>query len=612
MTGTSAIAEVNGLWVETPTAHAILEDISLSMAAGTTLGIVGESGSGKTTLALALLHYAQRGARFRSGDITIAGETHAAINLSVRRASRGRTVSYVPQNPGTALSPSMRIGDAIDEMLAVHRPDLRSPDTVRAALKAVGLPVTDAMLRRFPHQLSGGQLQRVCIALAIVCEPPIVVLDEPTTGLDVVTQAGILSELQRLRDERGITMVYVSHDLAVVAQMADRIAVMYAGRIIELGATGDIITRPKHPYTQGLLESIPDHLRPRRIKPMRGISVGIGQRPQGCRFAPRCEHHIDTCSEAVPTLEASGDRFVRCLRVDEIQATSSVNTETWQSDANAGPAILKVSGLRAVHTTRAERVVAAEKIDLKVAAGTCVALVGESGSGKTTIGRAIAGLHPDVEAGTINLGDEILAPTAQKRTREQCRRIQLVFQNPSDALNPKHTVLSSIARPAVRLRGISTGAAEAEVARLLELVRLPANVMHRYPAELSGGECQRVGIARALAADPDVMICDEITSALDVSVQAAVLELLHDLIDRLGLAVLFITHDLGVVATLAHEVLVLSGGYVVESGKTSDILRDPTHEHTRRLITAAPSLSSSRADAATKSMLSQGITTADV
>lgn len=593
MSALDIVVDVQHLWIEAPSGDAILEDVSVSLREGETLGLVGESGSGKTTLALSLMHYAQGGARFRSGEICVAGQSYPAGSREAAQAVRGKFVSYVPQNPGTALNPSMRVGDSIDEMLAMHRPDLRSLDARRAAFEAVGLPGTNAMLKRFPHQLSGGQQQRVCIALALVCRPPVVVLDEPTTGLDVVTQAAIVSELQRLRSERGIAMIYVSHDLAVVGEIADRIAVMYAGRIIEIGPTHDILTNPRHPYTKGLLASIPDHVKPHPLEAMPGISVGIGERLLGCRFAARCPLHTDECDDAVPELrEWDAHHAVRCIRPEDVDPLPSEFDETWASAATAPREVLTVTGLRAVHKSRNERVVAAENIDVHVPSGTCVALVGESGSGKTTIARAIAGLHPDIEQGTISLTGEVLAATARRRSREQRRRVQLVFQNPSDALNPNQRVVTSIARPAVVLRGFSKREAEAEVDRLLELVRLPTSVKHRYPAELSGGERQRVGIARALAAEPDLMICDEITSALDVSVQAAVLELLRDLIDRLGLAVLFITHDLGVVATIANHVLVLSNGLVCESGATSDVLRAPKHEYTQRLLDAAPTLSS--------------------
>jgi peptide/nickel transport system ATP-binding protein len=584
------VLEVSNLRVEAPTGDPILEGVSLLLHAGEVLGLVGESGSGKTTTALALLGYTQAGARIVSGQISIGGELVEATMERAARRSRGRLISYVPQNPGTSLNPSMRIGDTIAAMIQAHRHD-GPPPSIGSALAAVGLPDGREFQGRYPHQLSGGQQQRVCISVAVVCEPPVVVFDEPTTGLDVITQALILDELMRLRRERDIAMLYVAHDLAVVAQVATRIAVMYAGRIVEEGPTKQILRRPRHPYTRGLLASIPDHVRPRVLQPMAGVAVGIGERPAGCSFAPRCPMRIDACEQAVPELRAVGDaQLARCLRAEDVVAPEQRVLVLAPSARTNSAAALRVSNLRAEHRSRRETVVAAEHVSFEIDRGRCVALVGESGSGKTTIARTIVGLHP-IAAGEIRLGDEILAGRARQRSREQRRRVQIVFQNPSDALNPRQSVGTAIARPARGLRGLSAADAGAEVDRLLGLVRLPQRLSERYPAELSGGERQRVCIARALAADPDVIICDEVTSALDVSVQAAVLKLLGDLRDELELALLFITHDLGVVATIADHVLVLEHGHVCEAGPTEAILMQPTHDYTKRLLAAAPSIS---------------------
>jgi peptide/nickel transport system ATP-binding protein len=588
--GTTVVLEVSNLRVEAPSGHPILEDVSFSLRAGEVLGLVGESGSGKTTTALSLLGYTQAGARITSGQISIGGaRVEATVDRAARRL-RGRLISYVPQNPGTALNPSMRIGDAIAAMVQAHHRAGASP-SIGSALAAVNLPDGREFQRRYPHQLSGGQQQRVCIAVAVVCEPPVVVFDEPTTGLDVVTQSLILDELLRLRREHDISMLYVAHDLAVVAQVATRIAVMYAGRIVEEGPAKQILRRPRHPYTRGLLASIPDHVRPRTLQPMLGVAVGIGERPQGCSFAPRCPMRIDVCEQAVPELRPVGHaQLARCLRAEEVAAPEQRPLVLRSAAPHESAAALTVSNLRAEHRGRRETIVAAEDVSFEIGRGRCVALVGESGSGKTTIARTIVGLHP-IAAGEIRLGGEILAEHARHRSREQRRRVQIIFQNPGDALNPRQTVGAAIARPARVLRRLNAGEAGVEVKRLLELVRLPQRLSDRYPTELSGGERQRVGIARALAANPDVVVCDEITSALDVSVQAAVLELLGDLCDKLELALLFITHDLGVVATVADHVLVLDGGHVCEAGATQAILQSPKHAYTRRLLAAAPSIS---------------------
>ncbi len=566
----------------------IVEAVDLRLAPGEILGLVGESGSGKTTTALALLGYSAPGVEISCGTLQIGG-TPLRMDDSMR-SSRGSLISYVPQNPGRALNPSMRIVQAIEDLLRSHRGSAeRGGGAALGVLETVGLDGTPQFGRRFPHELSGGQQQRVCIAGALSCDPRVVVLDEPTTGLDVVTQAKILSELLRLRDERQVSMVYVTHDLAVVSQIADRIAVMYAGRIVEQGPVDQILRRPRHPYTRGLLASIPDHLAPRVLEPMPGIAVGIGERPSGCSFAPRCAQVGEACTVDVPPLsEITAAHCVRCLRWELTPPISAVPLQVRPRRPDGAP-VLDVRALAAEHRSRRETIVAAADVSFMVQRGACVALVGESGSGKTTIARAIAGLHP-LAAGRILLDGLELPSLARRRSVEQRRRVQFVFQNPTEALNPRQTVREAIARPAQILRGLDRLAARREVDRLLEQVRLPQQMADRYPAELSGGERQRVAIARALAAQPDVILCDEITSALDVSVQAAVLDLLNELRDRLGLALLFITHDLGVVAAIADEVLVLDGGLVCERGSTASVLREPQDPYTKRLLGAAPSV----------------------
>ncbi len=572
---------------------AIVEQVDLRLAPGEILGLVGESGSGKTTTALALLGYSAPGVEITGGTLHVGGE-ELAMDESMR-SQRGSLVSYVPQNPGRALNPSMRIVGAIEDLLRTHgRATGRDGAAALTLLDTVGLESTPEFGRRYPHQLSGGQQQRVCIAAALSCEPAVVVLDEPTTGLDVVTQQRILRELLRLRDERGISMVYVTHDLAVVSQIADRIAVMYAGRIVEQGPAARVLRRPRHPYTRGLLASIPDHVMPRKLEPMAGIGVGVGERPPGCSFAPRCPQATDVCTTVVPPLEETEDlHAVRCLHWRRTPPVETVPLEAAVPHAAAaadGP-VLEVVGLAAEHRMRRERLVVARDVSFSLHRGSCVALVGESGSGKTTIVRALAGLHP-LSGGRILLDGAELPSLARRRTVEQRRRVQLIFQNPAEALNPRHTVRDAIARPAQVLRGLDRASAAGEVAELLEQVRLPARLADRYPHELSGGERQRVDVARALAARPDVILCDEITSALDVSVQAAVLKLLGELRAELGLALLFITHDLGVVATIADELLVLERGLVCEHGATADVLRTPRNDYTRRLLGAAPSIAS--------------------
>jgi peptide/nickel transport system ATP-binding protein len=585
---TEPVLRVEDLRVELDSGDPVVEDVSLELRAGEVLGLVGESGSGKTTTALALLGFARRGTRIRAGTVNVDGKALTGRSEQLVRALRGRLVSYVAQDPGAALNPSLRVRQLISDMLRAHGAGGNGEGVVLAALASVHLPADREFARRFPHQLSGGQQQRVAIAAALVCQPKVVVLDEPTTGLDVVTQARILDEIRRLRRERGVAIVYVSHDLAVVASISDRIAVMYAGRIVEEAPTAELLARPRHPYTWGLLSSVPDPGQPRHIQSIPGVAVGVGERPAGCAFAPRCSQRPPRALESMPPLEEiGGDHRVRCF---EWRRTPPLVVEELAppppSDRGDAP-LLAVERLSAEHGSRFDPVVAARDVSFAVGAGECLALVGESGSGKTTIARCVAGLHAPA-AGRVLLDGAPLAPRAADRPRDARRRIQIVFQNPNDSLNPRHRVGDAIARPARLLRDLSARDAAAEAARLLERVRLPARLADRFPGELSGGERQRVAIARALAANPDLVVCDEITSALDVSVQAAVLELLAELRAELALALLLITHDLGVVASVADRVLVLEQGVVCEDGPVDALLSRPEHEYTRRLVAAAP------------------------
>jgi peptide/nickel transport system ATP-binding protein len=589
--GAAPVIRVADLSLHLQTGEPVVEGVSFDVAPGEIVGLVGESGSGKTTTALSLLGYTRPGVVVGGGTVEVAGESVLRRDRRSLRGLRGKTVSYVPQDPGGSLNPSMRVGDAIMDVLRAHRAGARPDEYVHSALERVELGSDRRFARRYPHQLSGGQQQRVTIAMACVCDPPVAVLDEPTTGLDVLTQDRILAELRRLRDEDGMAMVYVTHDLAVVSQMADRIVVMYAGRIVEDGPAAEVIERPRHPYTRALVEAIPDFRHPRALRGIAGVSVGVGDWPSGCAFAPRCTHAQLRCQEALPDLEETvPGHHVRCLRWMELDLHEAGRGGARERrDAAAVRPLLEVSGLEARYRTSRSQRPAVDAVSFTVEPGRCVALVGESGSGKTTIGRCIAGLH-EPAAGTISFDGVPVAGAARKRPLEVRRRIQIVFQNPFESLNPRQRVRTAIVRPLRVLRRLDRAAAEREVGELLERVKLPARLADRFPVELSGGERQRVAIARALAARPDLLICDEVTSALDVSVQAAVLELLQELQRELHLSMLFITHNLGVVACVADTVLVLDQGSLCESGAVAEVLASPSHDYTRRLLAAAPCL----------------------
>jgi peptide/nickel transport system ATP-binding protein len=591
MTPDSApVVAVEELSLRLATGEPIVDRVTFAVGEGEILGLIGESGSGKTTTALALLGYTRSGVEVSGGSIKVAGEMILGRDQNAMRSLRGRVVSYVPQDPGGSLNPSLRIGDAILDVLRAHRSGPLPRESVRTALERVELGADPQFEHRYPHQLSGGQQQRVTIAMASVCQPPVAVLDEPTTGLDVLTQDRILLELRRLRDQEGMAMVYVSHDLAVVAGMADRIVVMYAGRVVESGSASEVIEHPRHPYTRALVSAIPDFHRPRSLRGIPGVCVGVGEWPAGCAFADRCEYKQDRCAEALPTLEeTSPGHYTRCVRWQELDLGGTAIGGLPAPRAIESQPLLQVSGLEADYRHGRTRRPAVQDVSFAIAPGECVALVGESGSGKTTVGRCIAGLH-EPSAGTIVFDGSELAGAARSRPLGPRRRIQIVFQNPFESLNPRHRVASSIERPLRVLRRMSRTDAEHEVGALLERVRLPRRLADRFPAELSGGERQRVAIARALAAQPDLLICDEVTSALDVSVQAAVLELLQELQRELRLSMLFITHNLGVVACIADSVLVMDQGSLCETGSVAQVLTMPSHDYTRRLLSAAPSL----------------------
>lgn len=580
---------LRGLNVRTVRDHArIVRDAGLTAMEGEIVGVVGESGSGKTTLAHALLGYARPGTEITSGKLHLRGEAVDLSDWSAASGLRGRVMAYIPQDASQALNPAIRIKSAVGEMASVHGADATEA-RIRDLFEEVGLPITDEFVRRFPHQISGGQQHRVSIAVGLACRPPIVVLDEPTTGLDVITQARLVAQLLAIRAELNVTMIYISHDLSVVAEIADRVNVMYAGRIVESAATPTLLSAPQHPYTRGLLASVPDHRSRRPVQAMPGIAPGVGELEGGCSFAPRCACCTDDCTTAVPELVAKGQTLVRCVHPGGQAPRGKARALAADRPGAAADAIVRVTGLWAEYRSPVGRATAVADVSFTVRRGSCLALVGESGSGKTTTARVMAGLHPTA-GGSVEFDG---AQLSDRRTRSQRRLIQIVLQSPFEALNPRLTVESSLARPGRLLRGLGAAQAREEAKSKLAMVRLPARVAGRYPSELSGGERQRVSIARALMAEPLLMVCDEVTSALDVSVQAAVLELLADLREELGLSLLFITHDLGVVSEVAEEVAIMRQGRICEAGAVKTVLAHPTNEYTLALLDAAPKVKGS-------------------
>jgi peptide/nickel transport system ATP-binding protein len=574
----------------------IVDQIVLEVTAGQVLGLVGESGSGKTTVGMALLGYTRPGGKVVSGEVMIDGRDLQGLRQGELRRLRGGTVSYIPQDPGTALNPALRIGRQLSEMLEAHSPSMSDDERdarVRESLEEVALPPSgvsvEDFLNRYTHQLSGGQQQRVAIAMAFANRPHVIVCDEPTTGLDVTTQARVLKTIRELCQEHDVAALYVSHDLAVVAELADHVAVMYAGRIVERGPRDVIFSTPRHPYTRRLLRAVPDLQGKRAVLGIPGRAPLPGNRPTGCFFTPRCDLAIDQCSKEfpAPTAYEGGTHLVCCYRADDAPSAIRVASEP----APMGPAGDVVLALQHIDASYGSHQILHD-VDFEVRRNQCVALVGESGSGKTTTARCVAGLHRQY-TGEIKLDDVTLGQAARSRTSDARKRIQYVFQNPYASLNPRRTIGQTIARQ-LHLFPPDGGTTRAnigtKVAECLERVALSRDAASRFPDQLSGGERQRVAVARALAAEPSLLVCDEITSALDVSVQAAIIELLRDLREQTGLSLLFITHNLALIRTIADKVIVMTEGRIVEAGDTLDVFQRPQAEYTQRLLSNTPTV----------------------
>jgi peptide/nickel transport system ATP-binding protein len=626
MTSDSPVLEVEeltvaysreGIWFEA------VREVSLKIRAGETYGLVGESGSGKTTLALAVMRYLGENASIRHGRVLLSGRDLLSLSPGELRKVWGRQIRLVPQHPGSALNPSLRVGEQLAESLR-HQFGFDSTSAHLQVLEwfnRVGLADPERVSGSYPHQISGGMQQRILIALALSAEPELLILDEPTTSLDVTTQAAILDLVKDLTRDRHTSVLYVTHNLGVVADICDRVAVLYAGELVEESSGGELFSKPLHPYTYGLLDSVPrlgESKHHTRLRSITGVVPGLGEIPSGCVFRERCPLAIDLCEIRPPCYAPSGDRQTRCHRWEEIlredvdprqnmpmemvkspRQDGSLHGSESARLPDRGPNLnvkslevhfpLRRSPGEVIRRAKPVAVRAVNQVDFEIPGGHTLGLVGESGSGKTTVARAIVGLVPKT-GGEIELLSFPLPDQLAKRDLNILQQLQMVFQDPEQAFNPYLTIREALRRPLVRLLGLSAQEADRRVDDLLEAVRLNASYAGRHPGQLSGGELQRVAIARAFAASPSVLICDEPVSSLDVSVQAAILNLLNELQVEHGSSLLFISHDLAVVGYLADEIAVIYLGHLMQVASAGRLFEPPYHPYTEALLSAIPDI----------------------
>jgi peptide/nickel transport system ATP-binding protein len=595
----SELLQVEDLSVAYGDAEA-LHEVSFCVGRGEAYGLVGESGSGKSTLAMALVRYLAAGGRVTSGSIRVDGLEVLALDEAALRAFRGRRAAVVYQNPASALDPSMRVGDQVAEAFSAHTRLSARDARLRTlqVLRQVQLADVESVYARYPHQLSGGMQQRVVIATALAGQPDLLILDEPTTGLDATVEAAILRLLADLRRDLGVTVVLISHNLAVVSAVCDRVGVLYAGRLVEQGPVAEVFEAPAHPYTRGLLASLPNEQSrkgARGLQAIPGTPRSAAVEVVGCVFAPRCAFARPMCTTAEPPLLPVGssmERTSRCYFADDVfsgllspEPLPQLERTEYAPGRVAKP-LLSVRDARKTFNVSGGRVVAVDGVSLDIPPGITVGLVGESGSGKSTLARAIAGLEP-LDSGALDWRDHPLSRAVQQRPRSTLRELQMVFQDPDSTLNPRHTVRTLLERSIRRLTNLDARARRERAVELLAAVDMEPRYLAARPAQLSGGQRQRVAIARAFAGSPALVLCDEPTSALDASVQATILNLLARLQHEQGSAYLFISHDIGVVRYLANVVGVMYLGQLMQLGPASEVFEGPHHPYTRVLLSAS-------------------------
>jgi peptide/nickel transport system ATP-binding protein len=580
-----------------------LRDVSFQIGRNESYGLVGESGSGKSTMALALTRYLPRNGRVSAGSIRIAGRDPLAMDAAKLRQLRAHSVSMVYQEPGKALNPAIRVGHQVAEVFqTAGLGRAEALERSEAMLRKVQIADAGQVMQRYPHQLSGGMAQRVVIAMALAAEPELLILDEPTTALDATVEAEVLDLIAGLRAELDTSLLFISHNLAVIAKMCDRVGVLYAGELIEEGPARELFEQPQHPYTMGLLRCIPrqgqrkDH---GRLDAIPGFLPSPGQQLAGCIFAPRCPIAEERCREAAPeAFDVGPGRTSRCFLHDQtgdLPRNTPVDLPLPVTVEPARPMVV-IRNLSKTFGSSGEEVKALAGVNIDIDRGETLGLVGESGSGKTTLARILLGLAAPDAGSAIELDGQPLGVDLRKRSQAQLKEMQIVFQNPDSALNRRHTVRQLITRPLVKLAGLSGAALRDRLTDLVRSVRLENRHLTLRPRQLSGGLKQRVAIARAFGGGPRLVVCDEPTSALDVSVQAAILNLLADLQAKEQVTYLFISHDLGLVRYLSDRIAVLYLGRLMELGPAERVFSGPHHPYTEALLSAVPSLDGQRPD----------------
>ena len=592
----------------------VVRGVSLQLAVGEVLGVVGESGSGKTMTVSAIVSLLPSGARVTGGNVYFKGEDLLRVPRKRLSEVRGRQISMVFQDSLTSLNPVMRIGPQVREPLLLHGMAGRQSAGLAAeeGLRRLGIPDPSHAVLRYPHEFSGGMRQRAIIATSLIAAPSLVIADEPTTALDATVQAQILDICSRLNRELGVALILISHDLAVVSEVCNSLAVMYAGRIVEFGPTRDLLARPRHPYTRALLQSMPSPTMPRtrRLKAIPGEPPLIGALPMGCPFHPRCPYAIDACRSAEPPLEAMGDSLVACwlakdglLPLESKESTTpmlAVQAENALPMADAVPAHASEAVLSLDHVTRhflipnrlpflsSGRVHALDEVSLVVHRGETLGVAGESGCGKTTLARCVLRLI-DVDRGSISFMGRDITRVGGEELRQVRRHMQPVFQDPYASLNPRNRVKDIVGEP-LMAHGVLHDERRRRVREVLDFVGLGARFDDYLPHQLSGGQRQRVGIARAIALNPELIVADEPISALDVSIQAQIINLLKDMQRDFHLALIFISHDLRVVRHLSTHIAIMFLGEVVEYGPSEEVCSQPLHPYTAALLSSVPSV----------------------